>query len=157
MSSHLDANSELLSTSNDSYYNLLVMWCGASHQKLFSIIYALSVGPELPTTSGGESAPAADISTECDIGKLLELKINISSLSRQDKYHVDGAFCCACAIFISENQTPGGQRPVKFVANAFRSLKRTFLSRNMQNLEETPSKYTSKCHIHVKDNSKPAN
>ena len=105
---------------------------------------------------------------QCDIGKPLELKINVSTLSREDKYriitsephsdastypqthtsastafrqfqpswlksfpwlhysrHVDGAFCRACVIFLSEGQTLGGQRPGKFVTNAFRSWKRT--------------------------------
>ena len=40
-------------------------------------------------------------------------------------HHVDGAFCCACAIFLSEGQTVGGQRPGKFVTTAFKSWKRT--------------------------------
>ena len=88
MSSHLDANSELLSTANDSYYNLLVSYMAWGLSSDSIIIYVLSVGPDLPTTSGGESAPASDISAECDIGKLLELKINISTLSREDKYRI---------------------------------------------------------------------
>ena len=136
-------------------------------------MFCRCVGPDLATTpsyndGGGESADSLAIAAECDIGKLLEQKINVAALSREEKYliitrepdsdasayprtrtststafrqfqpswlksfpwlhysrHVDGAFCRACAIFLSEGQTVGGQSPGKFVTKPFRSWKRT--------------------------------
>lgn len=104
--------------------------------------------------------------TECDIGKLLDSKVNINNLSRDEKYllltsdpcadsssyprtrssesapyrqfqpswlksypwlhysrHHDGAYCRACAVFVTENV--GGQTPGQFVTKHFRSWKKT--------------------------------
>lgn len=57
-------------------------------------MFCSCAGSELVATSSheidddsGECADASAIASECDIGKLLELKVNVSTFSREDKYH----------------------------------------------------------------------
>ena len=53
------------------------------------------VGSELAATcsygesdDGGKCADASTIASECDIRKLLELKINVATLSREERYRI---------------------------------------------------------------------
>ena len=53
------------------------------------------VGSELAATSSngesddeGECPDAPTVASECDIGKLLELKFNVTTLSREEKYRI---------------------------------------------------------------------
>ena len=38
--------------------------------------------------TGVESADASAVAAECDIGKLLELQIDVTTLSKEDKYRI---------------------------------------------------------------------